>query len=87
MESESGTNAVLNIGTQAALTGQPQSGSQIATAIDSISTNDVRNVSIYVFYLFAYFVSLCYFAEGTSIFKKMYYFYFKIATSNLLLQN
>lgn len=47
LESESGTNAILNIGTQAALTGQPQSGSQIAATIDSVSTSDVRNVSTY----------------------------------------
>lgn len=45
LENESGSNAIWNIGTQAALTGQPQTANQIAAAIDSVSTSDVRNVS------------------------------------------
>lgn len=48
-ENESGSNAILNLGTQAVLTGQPQTAWQIAAAIDSVSTNDVRNVSLTFF--------------------------------------
>lgn len=48
MENESGSNAILNLASQAVLTGQAQSASQIAAAIDSVSTSDVRNVSSFI---------------------------------------
>lgn len=46
LENESGSNAILNLGTQAVLTGQPQTACQIAAAIDSVTPNDVRSVSL-----------------------------------------
>lgn len=47
LENESGTNAILNLGNQAVLTGQPQTACQLAAAIDSIQTSDVRSVSMH----------------------------------------
>lgn len=43
---ESGLEAILNYGSQAVLTGQPQSATQLAAAVDSVSTSDVQNVSL-----------------------------------------
>ncbi|RZC36189.1 cytochrome b-c1 complex subunit 2, mitochondrial, partial [Asbolus verrucosus] len=42
LDSESGSNIIGCIGSQAALVGSAQSGSQIAAAIDSVSTADVN---------------------------------------------
>ncbi|CAG9824416.1 unnamed protein product [Phaedon cochleariae] len=43
MDAESGSSAILNIGSQAATTGAPQTASQIAAAVDSVSTSDVQS--------------------------------------------
>lgn len=45
LENEGGSNAILNLGNQTALTGQAQTAIEVAAAIDSISTSDVQNVS------------------------------------------
>lgn len=47
LELESGRKAVELLGTQAVLTGAAQTPKDIAAAVDSVSTGDVRNVNIH----------------------------------------
>lgn len=54
LENENGSNAVWNIATQAVLTGQAQSASQIAAAVDSVSTSDVRSVSCFIMFIYSF---------------------------------
>lgn len=56
LELESGRKAVEWLGTQAVLTGAAQTPKDIAAAVDSVSTGDVRNVNTF-FWLLVHFTA------------------------------